>query len=470
MRIPCRATIGAVIVAVSAVASFDDECDRSGGNLLQSFAQARRAEKYAWQSGRGNFPNFAVAEANGPFNLSETLSWSWHHPKGRFHTLTWGTVLDHQLNVYLSAADGLRKFDVDGQLLWEHHTLPAILMNAPAIYQGSIFASDTLGGVRALSMSTGKLLWHSNLSMPIGEDNGFTMVHEGVVFTAAGWRDPSPMGPANHMVKALNASDGQILWTYEPDAPVWNFLPLFPDRDTFVFQDMTGRVYRLSLQGKLLWKAGGKPGTWTDGGAALGNGMVYAVNNNNPPKQLMFHSEHSPGTLSAYDLNGTLKWKITTPRPPNNAPAIGKVQGWSGLSVILPICKQVMQGATCEVQAYDANTGGLRWVFHGPKQTGPLQAGDFEGMVDRTTSGVRPACLPNGWSAPSISSDGTVFVGNENGPMFALRDADGDGRVVGNDEVSSFDAKAAFSGSASPAIGNNLLAVASCDTLFVFKG
>ena len=138
-----------------------------------------------------------------------------------------------QLNVYLSAADGLRKFDVDGQLLWEHHTLPAILMNAPAIYQGSIFASDTLGGVRALSMSTGKLLWYSNLSMPIGEDNGFTMVHEGVVFTAADWRDPSPMGPANHMVKALNASDGQILWSYEPDAPVWNFLPLFPDRESW---------------------------------------------------------------------------------------------------------------------------------------------------------------------------------------------------------------------------------------------
>jgi hypothetical protein len=40
---------------------------------------------------------------------------------------------------------------------------------------------------------------------------------------------------------------------------------------------MTGRVYRLSLQGKLLWKAGGKPGTWTDGGAALGNGMVPSI-------------------------------------------------------------------------------------------------------------------------------------------------------------------------------------------------
>ena len=31
----------------------------------------------------------------------------------------------------------------------------------------------------------------------------------------------------------------------------------------------------------------------------------------------------------------------------------------------------------------------------------------------RTLSGLRGLCLPNGWSAPSISADGTVYVGNE---------------------------------------------------------
>lgn len=43
----------------------------------------------------------------------------------------------------------------------------------------------------------------------------------------------------------------------------------------------------------------------------------------------------------------------------------------------------------------------------------------------------RTVCLPNGWSAPAISADGTVYVGNEEGPLFALRDADSDGRVSG---------------------------------------
>lgn len=446
-----------------------DDCEKSGSHLLQS--HARRVEpKYFWQSGRGNFPNFAVSEETGPFLLNQSLKWSWHHPAGRFHTLTWGTAIDHQRNVYLSAADGLRKFDKDGKQLWEVNVLPANLMNAPAIYQGSVFTSDTSGAVRAVSMQTGKPVWFTNTSKAICQDNGFNMVHEGVVFSAGDCREPSSMGTANHLVTALNASDGEILWTFEPDVPVWNFLALFPDKETMIFQDMTGQIYRMSLGGQVLWKAGGKPGTWTDGGASLGNGMVFAVNNNHPFYSKEFSGEDTPGTLSAFDLDGHLQWQVTTPRPPNNAPAIGKVAGWPGMSLILPLCHQGWPGASCDVHAYDANTGGLRWVFHGPKQTGQYQAGDAEGVNDRLKSGLRPMCLPNGWSAPTISGDGTVFVGNEMGPLYALRDLDGDGRVLGDNEVSYFDTHGAFSGTATPALAGNMVAAASCDTLFVFKG
>lgn len=458
-----------VVLALAVVNGLEECEDKTGNNLLQS--HARRVEpKYFWQSGRGNFPDFGVSQDVGPFFLNQTLKWSWHHPAGRFHTLTWGTAIDHQMNIYLAAADGLRKFDKDGKLLWEVNVLPANLMNAPAIYQGSVFSSDTQGGIHAVDMATGKHVWFTNLSKPIGQDNGFTMVHEGVVLSAGDNRWPSPMGAANHVVTALNASDGQILWNFEPDVPVWNFLALFPDKESLIFQDMTGKVYRLSLaEGEVLWKAGGHPGTWTDGGAALGNGMVYAVNNNHPRYSNGSLGEHAPGTLSAYDMKGNLQWQVTTPRPPNNAPVIGKVAGWPGMTLILPLCNQELQGATCDVHAYDANNGGLRWVFHGPVQRQEMQAGDKEGLIDRLRSGVRGLCLPNGWSAPTISGDGTVFVGNENGPLFALRDADSDGSVSGDNEVSSFDTKAAFSGSSTPALANHMMAAASCDSLFVFK-
>lgn len=44
------------------------------------------------------------------------------------------------------------------------------------------------------------------------------------------------------------------------------------------------------------------------------------------------------GTLSAYDVkDGTLRWRVTTRRPPNNAPAVGKVYGWILGLEVMPI-------------------------------------------------------------------------------------------------------------------------------------
>ena len=92
----------------------------------------------------------------------------------------------------------------------------------------------------------------------------------------------------------------------------------------------------------------------------------------------------------------------------------------------------------------------------------------LRGVLSRS-SGVRPTCLPNGWSAPTIDAEGTVFVGHEDGNFYALRDMDGDGTIFGDDESQIYDTKAAFAGSSSPAVAPGILAIASCDSLFVFK-
>ena len=190
-------------------------------------------------------------------------------------------------------------------MLWEYSSLPAEVINAPSVYDGMVYVSDTYGDVIALDMQTGHKVWKTHVADEIGQDNGFNMVHAGVALTACDWRFPSPNLQANQKVKGLNASTGEELWTFKPDTAVWNFLPLFVDDSSFVFQDMTGKVYRLEVgTGSLMWKNGGRNDTWTDGSAAVGpNGLVYAVNNNQP---VFMKSEYSPGTLSAYKISGLL--------------------------------------------------------------------------------------------------------------------------------------------------------------------
>ncbi|OLQ15585.1 Nephrocystin-3 [Symbiodinium microadriaticum] len=406
-------------------------------SLVDSWSLTPRPTAGALASLHGHMSELIVSSIKGPHGAA--LDNCVHHCKA-WGEIFWGGV---------SNSEAFERWF--NQRRWEW--AKGEVMNAPSLYNGMVYGSDTFGHVFALDMQTGKQVWKTKVADNIGQDNGFNMVREGVALTACDWRKPSPNAEANQKVKALNASTGQELWTYEPDTAVWNFLPLFVDESSFVFQDMTGKVYRLNLiTGAVLWKAGGLNGTWTDGGAAVGpNGLVYAVNNNHPISLLM--TESNPGTLSAYNISdGQLVWAVTTPRPPNNAPAVGHVMNLPGMSVVMPLCQQVLPGATCDVHVYDAETGGLQWVFHGPSQKGLLQAGDAEGILGRISRGVRSMCLPNGWSAPTIDSQGTVFVGNEEGNFYALRDLDGDGVTFGDGEVAFFDTKASFSGSSSPAI------------------
>ena len=113
----------------------------------------------------------------------------------------------------------------------------------------------------------------------------------------------------------------------------------------------------------------------------------------------------------------------------------------------------------------------VQWIFNGPTEKIRLQAGDDNpiAVMSRLAAGVRPVTLPNPWSAPTIDASGVVFIGSEEGPMFSLQDANGDGRVEGDQEVSRFETGACFSGSSSPAIAPGMMVAASIDAMYVFK-
>lgn len=434
-------------------------------------------EGYFWPSGRGSVGHYSQSRYTAPRDLNASFAWSWHDPRGRYFNVPTGVNIDDKKNIYLTSLDGIRKFTQNGELIWtfeRQRNQSEELPDTSSLHNGVVYTSTTAGRIIALNMETGQPIWVTKLESCDG-NNGWVTAHAGVVITGSDALDeirdrPSCCGPADHVVTGLNATDGNILWRFKPEAPVWNFVASFADDGTFTFQDLEGRAYRHSLaDGKQIWKNGGIFGTWTDGGSTLGpNGVVYAVT-------VFSYGSAGPeghGLVSAYRFeDGKLLWNKTVPRPPNNVPAIGRLAGRKGLSLIQPIGQQVLQGAPTDIYALDAETGEVQWIFNGPAQQGALQAGDsnLEAVAQRTLAGVRAVTLPNPWGAPSIDGAGTVFIGSEEGPLYSLVDANSDGHVVGESEVSIFDTGACFVGSSSPAIAPGMLVACSIDAMYVFK-
>lgn len=421
-------------------------------------------EGYAWASSRGNRAGASSTTAVAPFDLTASLAWKWQHPWGKYFASPTGVVIDGEGSIYMTELAGARKFSPDGKEIWAYKKhFEAEMVDSPTISHGNLLFSSNDGFMHALSMETGERIWSSHLKGHCDGTNGFVSAHAGVIVTSCNANEVS-----DEDVIALDEKAGGILWTYRPDNTVWNFLATFPDDETVTFQDKDGKAYRLSLQtGTLIWKSGGKYNTWTDGSAQVGpNGILYAVNTEWGADK----GPDAPGKLTAYRVtDGGLLWSATTPRPPNNVPAVGKLAGRRGLSVVQPMGQQSLQGAPYEVRAYDAETGALQWTFHGPSQKGGFQAGDLEGKPYRESTGLRGLTYPNPWSAPAIDGNGTVYVGNQEGPFYALRDLNGDGEVSGPGEVSVFDAGSCYSGAAGPAIAPGMVAMATIDTLYVFK-
>jgi len=413
------------------------------------------------QSKPSYFKSLGMAESSSytaPFDFDGRPSWSWHHPKGRAYTMTYGVTIDDDLSIYLTSLDGVRKFSEAGQLLWEHITRPRLMYNTASLANGTVYGQDLDGHVFALSMATGQLIWETRVSDAMGQNNGFTNNDAGMLVV-----DSHATHGASNAVSGINATDGSVRWTFQTSAPVWNFGALFPGDGSVVFQDRTGVAYRLEAEsGKLIWTSGkhDQP-SFTDGTANIdSDGNVYTVENMG-----MDFSENSLGKLTKRALDdGRILWQVVTPHPPNNQPLIGH-----GL-VIQAMGSQMQQAAYTHVFAYDQETGEVRWVFHGPAQKGKMQAGDEEFWGLREAAGLPGLCWPNPWSAPAFGHDGTVYIGNQEGGFYSLRDTSGDGVIAGPEEVSVYETLAAFPGSSSPAIAPGMVAVASCDTLFVFKG
>jgi len=221
-----------------------------------------------------------------------------------------------------------------------------------------------------------------------------------------------------------------------------------------------------------VWKAGGVPGSWTDGQANLGpNGIVYGVSAYGSPftakEPLLSYS----GFVSAYRVSdGKLLWARNVTNPPNSVPAVGMITGQKKLSLVIPTGYSSSPGELF-VYAIDAETGEDQWIFQAPTSIIPGGLGDFsfQAMYQRKLNKIRPIALPNAWGTPMIDGEGAVFVGSELGHFFRLQDLDGNGKISGSQEAQMIATEAGFNGCSSSAVAPGLLATSNFQSLLVWS-
>mmetsp|Transcript_64467 Transcript_64467/g.203806 ORF Transcript_64467/g.203806 Transcript_64467/m.203806 type:complete len:470 (-) Transcript_64467:96-1505(-) len=437
----------------------DSEVAMSAVSLIQ-VSLKRQAPPYFWAGKNGDISRTGASASVAPSNISGGPAWRFDGGLVRATPL-----IDAAKAVYFATIPGrVYKFSPEGKILWQW-AASAQIPSVPAIANGRLFAASADGMVTALDMATGEPLWSTKAGLcAAGDTWSVTADSSVVVVPVAG---AAAHCSYNSEIVALDAQDGGVRWRHRPDTGVYNFLSAIVE-DSLVFADSSGRPYRLDLaDGRELWKfADTSLSDLTTGGAAVGpNRVVYVTSNVGNMFNVQQKVGH--GRLSAYSLDsGQRLWYRDLELQANGAAAIGILRpgGKGPLSVVVGIGENpnsIPQRAGHKeglVVAFDATTGRrLDWSYAPPVWQFVAAAGDTPTHI----------CLPDAFSNPAIDGDGTVYVGFQDGRIYAVRDADGDGKVS-DSEVSAHDTGAAFQ--ASPAIAPDMLAAASCSGLFVYKG
>jgi len=96
--------------------------------------QVKRSDgKFFWADSANRDENAYV----GAKDLTESVSWGWHHPAGVYSTIPVGSPLfDDEMNIYVGADDAIRKFDANGVIKWAYAPRGQ-LASMPSLCNGS---------------------------------------------------------------------------------------------------------------------------------------------------------------------------------------------------------------------------------------------------------------------------------------------------------------------------------------------
>ena len=167
-------------------------------------------------------------------DLSGKLVWKYQTEHGQ-----WGTPAADEKNVYLPSMDH-RVYGLDiatGALVWKSEDLGGAVASQPVLDEnGTLFVGTLLPEVVAIEKNSGKIVWRT---------------------ATAGWVWASPVlkdsilyaADLSGTVYAMQASDGSVLWKYQPVAGPKNTISSSPliYGDTLYFVSENGTLYAVDL-------------------------------------------------------------------------------------------------------------------------------------------------------------------------------------------------------------------------------
>jgi len=464
-----------------------------------------QAKVHYWPRAHGHHGQSMLTTETLPKNFSSAFAWRFHHPRGRFSTVMRGSpLIDSEKNVLILTEHGLFKLDPEGQLLWTYLAPSFSFMNVmPCLMDGVVYGGTADALTYAVDLQTGKELWKVRHSDTAGTETHYVDVHHGILIAAFDTRPPSlhQLQAGNFWVLGMNASNGDLLWALELHLPAHNFSPQFLGDGSFLFMDVFGGVHRVMHDsGQSVWYVPSEYGySSSEGGVSIApdGRTAFACSNNDDIKV---------GFLRAHQISdGTRIWEKLLPAGCTSWAVIAKTSDWGVLPVgdtlqqplyhqlppwlpdpvkmslhlfslwmgpclrSVPGLELLIPSTRAELIAFDAYTGATKWTYRAPDWQRLAGKGDEEGVVTRSAQGMAfPFCSPTAWGAPALSGDDTVYVGHVSGLLYAVKDHNSDGYIDPEAEVSTFDMDAAPLRS-NPAWAPGMMAVASCDSLFVFK-
>lgn len=359
------------------------------------------------------------------------------------------------------------------------------MTTSPTMHDNKIYLlAQRVGGgnivAYALNMTDASVIW--KVDMP-GRSRGpdsqsLLLVKNRLILPG---QIDSPKGDNGFV--AINASNGDYLWEYATDEIIWNSSPCAAD-DTILFSSSCGTVFRISLDGKLLWKAGtqygGKRMCGTGGGSLGPNDVFYSE-----------YSDDSGGHIVAHRLSdGEKLWQRDFDHKHQGMqyPSIGRLGTDGPLAVVAalgenPGMPQPLLGGFREkyfsdasyrkelgaepkanfIIALNAETGETIWEWEEELWDHFGAAGDEEGFIERLIKHniENPVCLPDLQGIPVVNSlDGSVFASSgHGGNLTVIRDDNKDG-IIDTSEVRSFAPGICFLNS--PSMAPGMLVVSPC--------